>query len=90
MCWILIRRRSKSDPGLVVERVTRSMPFAAAAAAAAAVQQGGVVRNKKSSFRAAFFIAINARYWRAERTLTGKAMGALVRSGLMSSPPRRV
>lgn len=88
MCWILIRQRLKSDPGLVVERVTRSVPFAAAAAAA--VQQGGAVRNQKSSSGAAFFIAISARYWRAERTFTGKAMGALVRSGLMSSPPRRV
>lgn len=86
MCWILIRQRLKSDPGLVVERVTRSVPFAAAAA----VQQGGAVRNQKSSSGAAFFIAISARYWRAERTFTGKAMGALVRSGLMSSPPRRV
>lgn len=73
---------------MVEERVTRSVPFAAAPAAA--VQQGEAVRNQKSSSGAAFFIAISARYWRAERTLTGKAMGALVRSGLMSSPPRRV
>ena len=86
MCWILIRQRLRSDSGWVVGRVTRSVPFAAAAA----VQQGGAVRNQESSSGAAFFIAISARYWRAERTFTGKAMGALVRSGLMSSPPRRV
>jgi hypothetical protein len=86
MCWILIRQRLKPDPSFVVERVTRCVPFFAAAA----VQQGEAVRNQKSSSGAAFLIAISARYWRAERTLTGKAMGALVRSGLMSSPPRRV
>lgn len=40
--------------------------------------------------RAACVLLPCANYCRAVRTLRGSACGALVRNGLMSSPPRRV